>query len=80
MGEGEVQRILVESSVLASVAYLPDATLQIEFRSGDIYHYTEVPPQIFQALLDAPSKGAYFNHYIRDHFPTHHLKRSSTQP
>jgi KTSC domain len=59
----------VESSTLATVAY--DATrelLQLGFCSGAVYQYFGVPAAVYQALLDAPSKGGYFNHAIRGQF------------
>jgi len=58
----------VESSVLASVAYGRDHTLQLGFRSGAVYRYFDVPPTVFRALLSAESKGTYFNRSIRNRF------------
>lgn len=61
---------IVESSTLATVAY--DETrelLQLEFCSRAVYHYFGVPAAVHQALLDAPSKGSYFNQVIRGQFP-----------
>ncbi len=60
----------VESTTLATIAY-DDARgiLRLEFRSGAIYHYFGVPPAVHEALWQASSKGAYFNHAIRGHFP-----------
>ena len=60
----------VESTTLATVAY--DATrelLQLEFRSRAVYQYFGVPAAVHQALLRAPSKGSYFNRFIRGSFP-----------
>jgi hypothetical protein len=60
----------VESSTLATVTY-DDAQhrLQLEFCSGGVYQYFDVPAAIHEALLDAPSKGLYFNQVIRGRFP-----------
>jgi hypothetical protein len=41
------------------------AILQVTFRNGTAYQYAGVPRQTYQDLLQAESKGAYFNHYIR---------------
>ena len=61
--------IPVVSTLLASVAYdRVGSILELEFRDGAIYHYFVVPETIYQALLIAESKGAYFNHRIRNHF------------
>jgi len=62
--------IAVESSTLAAVAY--DRTrelLQLEFHSRARYVYFGVPTTVHQALLQAPSKGSYFNQAIRGKFP-----------
>ena len=60
----------VESTTLATVAY-DDARelLQLEFRSQAIYQYFGVPAGVHAALLCAPSKGSYFNRFIRGRFP-----------
>ncbi len=69
----ECERIAVQSSLLSSVTYALDATLQLQFRKGAIYRYFAVPPAVFEALLAADSKGAYFNRHIRDRFPYQRL-------
>lgn len=59
----------VESTTLATVAYdKASELLQLEFCSGAIYLYLSVPAAVHQALLDAPSKGKYFNRTIRGQF------------
>ena len=60
----------VESTTLATVGY--DETreqLQLEFCGRAVYVYFGVPPAVHQALLDAPSKGRYFNRLIRGRYP-----------
>ena len=60
----------VDSTTLRAFAY--DGAreiLQLEFLSGAIYHYYGVPAAVHEALLDAPSKGSYFNRVIRGRFP-----------
>ncbi len=60
----------VESSTLATVAYDEDRELlQLGFCSRAVYQYFGVPAAVHQALLDAPSKGKYFNRAIRGRFP-----------
>src|ERR1035438_8788151 len=62
-------RIPLESSTPASVLYLPThRQLELEFRSGQIYRYLDVPPQAYRDLLAAPSKGICFNSNIRSTF------------
>jgi hypothetical protein len=60
----------VESATLATVAYdSARQLLQLEFRSRAIYLYFGVPAAVHEALLRAPSKGGYFNWFIRGYFP-----------
>jgi hypothetical protein len=55
----------VESTAFVTVGYDEvHQLLQLEFRSGEIYHYFEAPPRVFDALLAAPSKGRYFHQAI----------------
>ena len=60
----------VESTTLATVAYdEARELLWLEFRSQVICQYLGVPAGVHQALLNAPSKGGYFNQTIRGRFP-----------
>jgi hypothetical protein len=62
--------VMVESTTLSSLAYdEAREILQLEFRSGSIYRYYGVPSVVHEALLNAASKGSYFNRAIRGHFP-----------
>ena len=66
---GEIKREAVESSVLASVGYdAQSRLLEIEFHSGALYRYFEVPKEIYRQLLAAESKGHFFGANIRDKF------------
>jgi hypothetical protein len=59
----------VQSSVMTFVKYDDDACeLDITFTSGKTYRYLEVPAEIYDGLLDAESKGEYFNDNIKDAF------------
>ena len=61
---------IVESTTLATVGYDENLErLQLEFCSRAVYLYFGVPSAVHQALLDAPSKGRYFNQTIRGRFP-----------
>lgn len=62
----------VASTTIAAVDYDPATqTLWLEFRSRALYRYCDVPLAIYQALMTAPSKGAYFNRHIRGWFEYH---------
>lgn len=65
-----MMRKSVRSSMMASVGY--DSThsmLEIEFRTGHIYRYFAVPHQVFQALMNAKSKGRFFHEQIDRIYP-----------
>ena len=47
---------------------LTQRLLQLEFCSRAIFPYFAVPVGIHEALLEAPSKGSYFNRAIRWRF------------
>ncbi|HEX8087765.1 MAG TPA: KTSC domain-containing protein [Blastocatellia bacterium] len=62
-----MNRIRVSSSNLASVGYDYDTqTLEIEFKGGSIYRYPNVPESIYAGLMNAGSKGGYFNSHIKN--------------
>jgi hypothetical protein len=73
-----MNRVLVESSVLASVLYLhKPRLLEIEFHSGLLYQYFDVPQRSYMELLAAESKGAYFNANIRNRFSCKQIDSTS---
>jgi len=59
----------VDSTTLATIAYVAAHQTLFEFRCGAVYVYSSVPSEVHQALLLADSKGAYFNRHIRGRFP-----------
>jgi hypothetical protein len=60
----------VESTTLTKVSYdEARELLQLEFCSRAVYQYFSVPAAVHQSLLDASSKGRYFNRAIRGRFP-----------
>jgi hypothetical protein len=71
--EPTVVHAVVESSLLASVEYACDQTLDLTFRSGSSYRYFAVPHAVVDELIAAESKGAYFNQHIRNRFPYQRL-------
>jgi hypothetical protein len=73
MNRPEAVRTPVQSSLLSSIQYSIDATLELEFRSGAIYRYFAVPLAVVEGLIAAESKGAYFNRNVRSRFPYHRL-------
>jgi len=63
------ERIPVDSSVIAAVAYSPEAVLDIEFTSGSRYRYFAVPVRLVHDFFSADSKGAFFNRHIKPCYP-----------
>ena len=60
----------VESTSFATVSYdEAQELLQLEFASRAVYLYFGVSAAVCRALLDAPSKGRYFNETIRGRYP-----------
>ena len=65
-----MRRQHVESSAISSVGYDADAkVLEVEFSSGAVYKYREVPPGVYRSLMKSTSKGRYVSQRIRDQFP-----------
>jgi KTSC domain-containing protein len=62
-----MQREPVSSSAVQSVGY-HDGTLEIEFASGNVYQYFDVPERLSEELTDAASIGSFFNEQIRGYF------------
>jgi hypothetical protein len=62
-----VLRVAVMSSAIRSVGYRR-GLLEIEVASGEVYHYFDVPRDVFLELMHSTSKGAFFNAHIRDSF------------
>jgi len=59
----------VESTVVISVSYdEPRRRLKVRFRNGKTYYYLDVPPDIHQTLLTAPSIGKYLNTVIKPNY------------
>lgn len=59
--------ISVSSSAIRAIGY-EDGTLAVRFhRTGTYYHYG-VPYSVFEGLLHASSKGAFYNAFIRGRY------------
>lgn len=69
-----MNRIPVVSSDLKSVGYDPAArVLEVEFKNKrdwglpPVYQYSNVPTELYEALMRAPSKGKFFSAKIRSY-------------
>ena len=56
----------VASSNIEAICYDEgNQELHVQFLSGDYYVYHDVPREIFEDLMEAPSKGSYLNREIK---------------
>ncbi len=63
---GLMFRTPVTSSALTSVGYDPAlCQLEIEFTSGWVYTYFNIPLSLYTGLMNALSKGKFFCRFIR---------------
>jgi hypothetical protein len=61
-----MNRTPVSSSNLVSVGYdTLNSILEIEFNSGSIYQYYNVPQSVYAGLMAASSHGSYFDANIK---------------
>lgn len=59
-------RIQVNSTNIRSIGYDKlTAILEVEFTSGDVYQYFNVPEYLYQQFLNASSHGQFLNDNIR---------------
>lgn len=59
----------VESSSMTVVRYnRKNLTLEIHLKDGSRYKYTDVPFEVYDSLINAESKGRFFNQHIRNEY------------
>lgn len=64
----------MQSGALASVGYDAESeALEIEFRSGRVYRYEQVPASVHDWLLRAPNKGIFVTRQIVGRYPERSL-------
>ncbi len=65
----QVARRKLDSTILASVAYMADAkVLELEFVEGARYQYLDVPKAVYEKLIEDDSAGRVFNDEIASKF------------
>ena len=65
-----MQRRSVTSTNLRSVGYdAKTQTMEIEFVNGRVYQYYDVSDTMHDELMQASSKGQFFNYHIKDSYP-----------
>lgn len=74
-----MDRKVVNSSMLASIGYdKATQTLELEFTSGEVWQYMDVPNEEFEALMNAPSHGGYARQNIIEAY--HETRVSGRKP
>jgi hypothetical protein len=58
----------VQSSNLAAIDFDWSGTLTIEFHSGSVYEYYNVPASEYDGLMSASSHGEYFHAHIKNRY------------
>jgi hypothetical protein len=67
----------VKSSNIHAIGYDPETqTLAVHFKSGAIWHFAGVRPDLAAALRAAPSKGKLFVEQIRGRFTSEKMSGS----
>lgn len=70
-----MKRQSVNSSSIAAIGYdEANEILEIEFLSGGIYQYFDVPMYVYEELMEADSHGKYFNAYIKENYATKEIR------
>lgn len=64
-----MDRIPVDSSNISSIGFDEESsTLEVEFHSGAVYQYFDVPLNVYEGLMNASSKGQYFAQHIKGYY------------
>lgn len=65
-----MKRQIVKSSNINSIGYdKNDNVLEVEFKTGSIYHYKNVPMSLVEEFINSESIGRFFNKQIRNCIP-----------
>jgi lysyl-tRNA synthetase class 2 len=72
-----------KSSTIHRAEYLEqEKTLEIEFRTGNVYRYYNVPARlwrVFQLYVECEgSAGSFFNEYIKNQFSSEKVKEANS--
>ena len=60
------EMIYVDSSNVEAIGYDNDSQeLHVQFVGGHLYVYSDVPREVFDGLMYAPSKGSFLNREVK---------------
>ena len=64
-----MERVPLESRAIASAGYDAETcVLELEFSSGRVYRFRDVPRGVYEWLLRVPNKGVYVSRSITSHY------------
>lgn len=64
-----MNRDSVNSSMIASIGYeTSSSTLEIEFNSGTVWQYFDVPENVYYDMTNSGSLGNFFNTNIKGQY------------
>lgn len=64
-----MEREYVQSSMITSFGYDPSTSiLEIEFTSGVVFQYFDVPENVYHEMRNAGSVGKFFNSDIKGRY------------
>ena len=64
-----MNRESVQSSMIASLGYdANSSTLEVEFNSGAVWQYYEVPENVYYDMMNSGSLGKFFHSNIKEQY------------
>ena len=76
-----MQRLTVNSSHIAAAGYDPkEHILEVEFAAGQVYHYYDVPQDVYDGLVAASSPGTYFYAYVSKQYRYKEITNDTGRP
>jgi hypothetical protein len=64
-----MERFPVSSSAISELRYDADTqALEVQYSHGGVYQYQGVPQDVFDQLMNAPSKGVFVNKQIKNFY------------
>ena len=68
-----MHRTPVSTTGITQVGYHEDSdvhgTLELEFESGQVYQFFNVPPKMYDEFIHASSRENFYDIHIRSRFP-----------
>jgi hypothetical protein len=72
--------VFVETRDIEAIGYDPETkVLEVEFHSGAVTRYRDVPPEVYAAFTAASSQGSHYAQFIRGRYPSQVSKSDATK-